>query len=241
MIRSLVIGLKDLVYPPICTICRERIPSAHPFKGLCLPCNARIVMNAPPSCVKCFRPLSTSHPGVYCRNCTRQTIHFDFAYCSSPFTPFLRQLLHLYKFHQKTYLRHTFADHMIRFIRQYNLDMDQFDLFVPMPLSGVRLRERGYNQAGLIAQLLAKHFNKPCPEDILLKARHTASQSSLAKKERFTNVTGAFKINSSAKIINTNILIIDDLMTTGATASAAALAVKSAKAKKVAILTLAIA
>jgi ComF family protein len=167
-------------------------------------------------------------------------MHFDFAYCACPFSPFLRQLLHQFKFHQKTYLRYVFAERIIRFIQQYNLDIDQFDLFVPMPLSNVRLRERGYNQSYLLADLLARHFNKPCPDNFLIKFRHTVSQSSLAKKERFTNVQGAFRINSSAKIINTNILIIDDLMTTGATASAAALALKSAKAKKVAILTLAI-
>jgi len=239
MIRSLFNGLKDLVYPPICTVCRERITSAQPYQGLCLPCSQRIGLTIPPFCLKCFRPLTADNV-AYCRNCTEQTLHFDFAYCACPFSPFLRQLLLQFKFHQKTYLRHVFAERIIEFIRQYNLDIGQFDLFVPMPLSNVRLRERGYNQSYLIADILARHFHKPCPQNVLVKARHTASQSSLAKKERFTNVEGAFRINSSAKIINTNILIIDDLMTTGATASAAAFALKSAKANKVAILTLAI-
>ncbi len=240
MIKSLVIGLKDLVYPPICIICRERIPTTHPYKGLCLSCSQRIELIVPPFCVKCFRPLNAANSGPTCKNCIEHAMHFDFAYCACPFSPFLRQLLHLFKFHQKTYLRHIFTEHILRFIQEYNLDIDQFDLFVPMPLSNVRLRERGYNQSQLIAEILAQHFNKPCSKNVLIKARHTASQSSLSKKERFTNVQGAFKINSSVKIINTNILIIDDLMTTGATASEAALVLKAAKAKTVAILTLAI-
>ena len=166
---------------------------------------------------------------------------FDFALGACLYTPYVRQLIHRYKFQQKTYLRHAFVQRMQDYIRHYNLDLEQFDAFVPMPLSAVRLRERGYNQAALLAELLAREYDKPLWLNYLLKNRHTPSQTSVARKERFTNVKGAFRINPSSEIVRPNILIIDDLLTTGATAAAAARAVKKSQAGTVAILALAIA
>ena len=241
MIRSLLNGIQDLVYPPFCINCRTQRLTSQPFCGLCADCTQLMELNCPPYCVKCNRHQPGAYPAPLCRNCREHPRGFDFAYGACRYTPYLRRLLHQFKFHQKTYLRHVFVQRMADYVRLNNLDLDQFDAILPVPLAPARLRERGYNQSYLLAELLAHKLSKPLWEKSLLKSRHTVSQASLSRKERFTNLEGAFRINPSKRFWGTNILIVDDLLTTGATAASAAHAVKAAGADTVAVLTLAIA
>jgi len=145
-----------------------------------------------------------------------------------------------FKYHQRPYLRHQLADHMISFIQSYNLDINQFDSIVPIPLFSSKLRERGYNQAQLLAQIIAQKYKINLSGDNLIRVKNTSSQSSLSQKERWTNIHGAFRIKYSYAFRGKALLLIDDLMTTGSTASEAAGVLKSCKASKVGILTLAI-
>lgn len=241
MFRSLLRGFQDLVYPPLCIHCRSHPLEEYPFAGLCPDCVRLLPLNIPPFCIQCNRHQGEAYPAPRCRNCREHPPAFDFAWGACRYTPYVRGLLHQFKFRQKTYLRHVFVRQMLTYCARYRLDIDQFDAFVPMPLAPARLRERGYNQARLLAEPLALHFGKPLWHNVILKTRMTPPQSSLGRKERFTNVRGAFRINPSKRISGANILIIDDLLTTGATAAAAAHSAKSAGAGTVAVLTLAIA
>ena len=119
------------------------------------------------------------------------------------------------------------------------MDIEQFDFMVPIPLHPTRKRERGYNQSFLLASQLSRIFNINLNINLLIKTKNTKNQSLLSKKERWTNITGAFKIKSPNEVNNKSILLIDDLLTTGATSSEAAKALKSAGAKTVGVFTLA--
>jgi len=129
---------------------------------------------------------------------------------------------------------------MISFIKEYSLDAGQFDVIIPIPLSSTRSRERGYNQARLLAKELAKEFSIPLAENQLRRIRHTDPQSLLDEKQRWTNIKGAFTIRKLETFQRKNILLVDDLLTTGATASEAARMLKDAGAGTVGVLTLAI-
>lgn len=133
------------------------------------------------------------------------------------------------------------CDLMAGFIRRHELDIAQFDQIVPVPLSPTRLRERGYNQAELLAAGVASLFNVPLSVRNLVRLRHTQSQVFLPQKERWTNISGAFTISFPNKIKGRNVLLVDDLLTTGATASEASKALKHAGARRVGVLTFAIA
>lgn len=128
---------------------------------------------------------------------------------------------------------------MIDFIQMYNLDIDQFEHIVPVPLHPTRLRERTYNQSELLARRVSQYFRKELSLNNLVRIRHTQNQASLAKKNRWTNIEGAFTIKNSKAFSNQSILLIDDLLTTGATVSEAAKELKRAGAKKVGVFTLA--
>ena len=153
----------------------------------------------------------------------------------------MKKLIHLFKYGDKTALRYHFFERMASFIEIYHLDLSHFDLIIPVPLHNARLRERGFNQAQILAQMIAEEFNIPQTLNNLKRFRLTKNQAALNQKERWTNIQGAFTIKCSGALNKKNILLVDDLFTTGATSSEAARVLKQAGASKVSVLTLAIA
>ena len=239
MLKDLLQGLSHLVYPPHCLVCSTHDTAHPPGSGVCPPCRAAIVFNRPPFCRKCSRYLGISATNI-CKECRNAKPSFDFAWSACLYEDPLKDLIHRFKYGQKTQLRRLFAEMTISFIKEYGLDTQQFDAIVPIPLSATRSRERGYNQAQLLAQELAREFSIPLAQNQLRRIRHTHPQSFLDEKQRWTNIKGAFTIRKLKNFERKNILLIDDLLTTGATASEAARVLKNAGAGTVGVLTLAI-
>ncbi len=241
VLDELLHGLSDLVYPPNCLICKKHITSLLPANEiLCPKCLEDLKFNFPPFCPKCSRHLLEMDT-AQCHHCLLHKPDFDFAWGTCLYRPPLDNLIHQFKYHQKSLWRHTFANLMIDFIKRYSFDIHQFDCLMPIPLSITRLRERGFNQSQLLAEKIANAFDLPLSLNNFCRSRHTKSQTLLfSQKERWTNIHGAFRIKHSNQLLNKNILLIDDLLTTGATASEAARTLKNSGAKTVGVLTLAI-
>ena len=251
MLKFIGQGLCDLFYPPHCLICRSFIPRSPQkissdsslkkiTEFLCPECAKKISYNFPPFCVQCSRHLSKPLTHSRCKECFEKSPHFDFAWSACLYQEPLKGLIHQFKYGQKTLLRHVFRQLMTSFLRQYYFDICQFDAVIPIPLSHARERERGYNQAQLLAQDIAKEFDLRLCANNLIRIRHTKNQALLSEKERWTNIHRAFRIKQSPKFSQRSVLLVDDLLTTGATTSEAALTLKEAGAKTVGVLTLAI-
>lgn len=118
-----------------------------------------------------------------------------------------------------------------------NLEMPECDGIIPVPLSKSALRERGFNQSLLMARVISKKLKTPLYMDMLLKRKDTLPQVGLSAKERMKNLKGAFK--TSGKINNLRLFLLDDVMTTGATARECSKTLMSAGAKEVIVITLA--
>ncbi|MBN1870129.1 MAG: ComF family protein [Candidatus Omnitrophica bacterium] len=174
-------------------------------------------------------------------SCSKSHPVYDFAWAACLYQPPLSGLICRFKYNQKTSLRKFLSRLMIDFIKTYSLDVMQFDKIVPIPLFHSRLRERGYNQSQFLAEEIANEYKIDLSLSNLARVRETQHQTLLSEKERWTNIRGAFRIKHPAESSGKNILIVDDLLTTGATASEAARALKDAGAKTVGVLTLAIA
>ena len=241
MLKSFVQSLGDLVYPPHCYSCQKYLTAAERPRLLCHACYQSIPWNKRPACPKCSRYLGPMPQDAVCSSCRQQHLYFDFAWSVCLYEDPIRHLIHQFKFHNQTQLRKPLSQLMIDHIEHYELDMAQFDIVVPIPLHPTKYRERGYNQAQLLAQLIAQKYDKMMLVSLLKRVRHTPSQITLSRKNRFTNVEGSFRINTRLNINNKNIVIIDDLLTTGATASEAARCLKTHGAKRVGLLTLSIA
>jgi len=237
--RYVLSGLCDLVYPPHCLICKKHLPTLSSTNTLCLHCQDSLVYNTPPFCPKCSRHLENIQL-PRCRQCTKTSPQYDFAWAACLYKDPLKHLIYQFKYNQKAYLSKSFAQYIANFVEIYHLDIKQFDIIVSVPLFPSRLRERGYNQSQLLAERIALKYHISHSSKNLVRTRNTKHQTFLTEKERWTNIGGAFRIINSADISGKNILIIDDLLTTGATASEAAGILKNAGAQTVGILTLAI-
>ena len=128
---------------------------------------------------------------------------------------------------------------MIEFIKEYNVPVDLLDSILPIPLHKTRLREREFNQAEVLSNHIGKEFNKTVLSDCLMRHRYTKTQTGLEDSLRLLNVKGSFSINQGKAIKGKNILLVDDVLTTGSTASEAAYVLKNAGANIVFVLTLA--
>jgi len=238
MFQDLMSGCLSLVYPPSCYLCNTLNRTTSQCENLCPACAEKLNKNIPPFCQKCSRHVPPDQ--ALCKNCQKYPLHFDFAWSCYLLNPALRSLLHKYKYHHKTELRTTFTKMMIDFISTYNLDIHQFDAIIPIPLFHSKLRERGFNQSLYLAKNIAQAYHISLRSDILIKRRATQNHVDLNQKERWTNIQGAFTIKHSGWLKNKHILIIDDILTTGATVSQASQSLKKAGACTIGILTLAI-
>jgi ComF family protein len=146
----------------------------------------------------------------------------------------LRELIHLFKYARIRPLAGPLGEILARAIPR-----DQtFDAIVPVPLHWRRRWQRGFNQSALLAAAIARRYGIPV-RGWLCRTRATPTQAGLTNARRRSNVTGAFRVGRRARVSGRRILLVDDVMTTGATAGACAAALKRAGAKYVALLTLA--
>lgn len=144
----------------------------------------------------------------------------------------------LLKFEQLVPLGKWFADRLAKLVER-NGELLAADVVVPVPLHRDRLRERGYNQAELIARLLARRLRLPCRSVLLVRTRPRPDKLHLTREERWSSVRGAFAARPGSQVDNQRVLLIDDVMTTGAIVNACARALRDAGAKSVVSLTVA--
>ena len=241
VLKEFFTGFCDLVYPHTCLLCKKFIQSADKKIPVCSNCQQTIIKNKPPFCGRCSRYLGSDNEQLECKECRRHTPFFDGAWCACLYNDALRKLIHLFKYGEKTSLQYFFLQRIFSFLKEYNFDIKDYEIAMPIPLHKTRMRERGFNQAQLLAQKIARELNIPLSTGNLQRIRNTKNQARLTQKERWTNIKGAFTITDSFELFDKSVLLVDDLLTTGATASEAARILKMAGAKKVGILAVAIA
>ncbi len=239
MIQNLLQGFKEIIFPDNCFLCKEYLGPSHQ-NTLCQSCLSLIKMNYPPFCLTCSRHVLIFNDRGLCPSCLTTNYHFDAAWSACLYEEPLTDLIHSFKYHGKTHLRRSFAKLIIEFIDNYHVPIHNFDVITPIPIHSTRHRERGFNQSQLLSQMICDHYEIPHSNDLISRIKFTETQTKLDAKQRWTNVEGAFRINHSLKIADKSILIVDDLLTTAATANAASQSLKDAGAAYVGVLTLAI-
>jgi competence protein ComFC len=239
MLQGFLQGIKQLVFPDNCFLCRTYLNSQHQ-KQLCAACFNSILLNSPPFCLKCSRHLTIYNDQGLCVHCLKTKYSFDAAWSACIYGGTLPDLVHAFKYQGKTSLRKTLSQLIISYIENYHIPLENFDVILPVPLHSTRYRERGFNQAELLSRIIARQYHLLHRTDVLTRYKFTVSQTQYEAKQRWTNVNDAFRINHHSNIADKNILIVDDLLTTAATADAASYTLKQAGAAYVGVLTLAI-
>jgi len=174
-----------------------------------------------------------------CSRCVRENHAFDRAFSVCVYEDVIKSLIHSFKYKDKEYLGKPLSRLIVDFINEYDIPAGYMDYLIPVPLHRTKLREREYNQAQILCAGVAAALNKPMMDNNLFRYRATDTQTAQEPHQRFTNVKGSFAVTEKNAVLDKNILLIDDVLTTGATASEAARALKSAGANIVFVLTLA--
>jgi competence protein ComFC len=240
MLRGLFKGFMDLIYPNCCLACKNKISSAKEQRFVCASCWDKIERNHPPFCASCGRHLNIKNPkDNACSSCLQTKFYFDRAFSPCIYTGIIKKLIHEFKYSGKDYLGKPLGSLMNEFIRDYHLPVEYLDFIIPMPLHKSRLREREFNQAEILSREVGKEFNKIVLADTLIRTKPTKTQTELAIEKRRQNVEKSFRVNRPEGIKNANLLLIDDVLTTGATANEATKILKEAGANIVLLLTLA--
>ena len=174
-----------------------------------------------------------------CPACIRQKLYFDRAFSPCRYEGTVKELIHQFKYRGKQHLGGTLASLMIDFIKEYDIPVGFCDAILPIPLHRDKFREREFNQAHILSERIAAVFNKEILTQTLIRNRYTKPQAELATAERLKNVANSFLVTAPQRIKDKNLVVVDDVLTTGATCSVAARALKQAGARIVFALTLA--
>ena len=221
-------ALSSLFYPAACVVCSENIERPE---YLCESCRDRAPRITPPFCAKCSEPFSGAITQTFsCANCEHRILHFDSAVAAYRSRGPVRKLVHGFKYGRQRHLRHP-AGRMARPrpCDDPRLRGRRFDLIVPVPLHPARQRERGFNQATLLAELLAPRVAVPL-RSVLERIRYTKTQTAYDRAERMENLRDAFRLRKNMNVRQLHVLLIDDVLTTGSTLSECARVLKEAGA-----------
>ena len=225
--------LLDLVYPRLCPLCDA--VSDRPGRLICWRCFARLPLHTVDDalCRRCgLAPEGRVDESFLCEACRRAPPAFDLARAAAPFRGGIRALLHAFKYNGATWLRADLTDFIEGALRTY-YDPRLIDLVLPVPLHAGRLRRRGYNQSALLAGALARRLGLATAPAVLQRSRATPTQTRLSAPARRQNVLGAFRVAHPEWVRGRTLLVVDDVMTTGATLHEAARSLKRAGAWRV--------
>ena len=219
--RHLANTLLNFIFPPVCANCKKV------GALLCAECRAALVWLQEPLCPRCGR--GVQRPVSLCLDCHRHPLPLQQIRAAVLFDGPIPRIIHQMKYNGLFALAEPLAELMIEAWARWQIPVD---VVVPVPLHAERERKRGYNQSALLTNHLCRRLNLAFTPAALQRVRYTRPQVELSAAERLANVADAFKANPVA-VAGADVLLIDDVCTTGATMIAATEALLAARAKTV--------
>jgi competence protein ComFC len=239
IIQDTLDALASVFFPAPCRICGAALLNASRIP-ICVACLESFKPIADPMCQVCGRPfvspVAAHAERPLCRLCRTGFYGFDSARSFAVYNEELTSAILLLKYDQMTRLGNWFAARLADVISRAP-EASRFDVVVPVPLHPDRKRERGYNQAELIARPLAKRLGVKLVPDLLVRTKPRPPQLVLSRSEHWKSVRGAYAIRDGAQVDKLRVLLVDDVLTTGATLDACARVLKRAGAAAVIGLT----
>ncbi len=231
---NLLDAIVSLFYPAVCAGCGTDVNAG---RHICGQCESQLTRIVQPFCAKCSEPFPGALSNPFdCANCGRRKLCFDAAISVFRSRGIVRKIILDFKYGRQIHLRHVVATWLLAALDDERLRDRQFDLIVPVPLHPARLRERGFNQAALLAELLARKISVE-HRAVLRRVRWTTTQTAFDRVERIQNLRGAFRLRGRANVRESRVLLVDDVLTTGSTLSECARILKKAGARSVHAIT----
>lgn len=218
----------DLLFPPKCILCQRFYPEL-----ICPDCFFQLKPFSGKTCSLCGVPMEGE--GNFCPQCSHNPPDYKKALFYGLYEGKLEEAILRFKFQDHPHLAEPLGQLMVQRWRQSGIKVD---LVTAVPISSRRLKVRGYNQAELLAKVVARGLGIPY-RTLLVKRRETREQSKLKREERLKNVIGVFATYGNEDLGGKAVLLVDDVLTTGATASECAKVLQGVGASVVYVLTLA--
>lgn len=232
-LRQSVTGLFKLFFPPACALCRKTLPAGWE-EVWCPSCLAAVPGLPDAHCRLCLQPFAGESAFSHlCGRCQRTLPAFSSVYTAGLYDGSLKSAVQQFKFQQRVSLDRSLAILLNRALPE-SFDCD---LIIPVPLHPATWSERCYNQAQLLAVELGRIRKLPVAKRLLSKTRQTLPQHNLSARQREQNLRGAFSVTRT--IEHRQVLLVDDVMTTGATVAACSQVLLDGGADKVAVVTVA--
>ncbi len=221
-------SILDLIFPSLCLNCRKGVKGGD---VICASCFSAIPLNQTLFCGTCRARLADN------KKICHKDSKFILGSAANYDNDAVKNLVHGLKFRYLRSAASPLAELLIRYFMDLGFSTFNF-VVVPVPLSRERFRKRGFNQSLLVAEIFSKHFDLPIAADAILRIKNTKPQSDTKNlAERRENVNGCFSVKNPEAAYGKNIILIDDVITSGATVSEAVSALKSAGAKRIIVLT----
>jgi competence protein ComFC len=227
-----------LFYPELCQLCRTaRATPAQSF--VCADCRAEVTFIQRPFCERCGRPF----PGALttrfeCARCGESELHFRCARAAVTTGGPVLEIIHRYKYNRAFWFEPLLAQWLIQQAGP-ELAQEHWDFLVPIPLHPAKQREREFNQAERLARRLSAVTRIPVHTRLVQRVRPTPTQTHLSREERLVNMRHAFAARPKVQLKSKRLVLVDDVMTTGATTNACAQALRTAGAGEVIVWTVA--
>jgi ComF family protein len=225
----------DIALPTLCVACREPVDG----EGVCANCWAKLSFIEPPYCPKLGIPfVYDPGPGLLSMEAIADPPAYQRARAAVRYDDVARTLVHALKYQDRTDLAPAMGRWMARAGREL---LDEADVLIPVPLHWRRAWGRRYNQSGALARVIARQSGVGVATEALRRIRPTQQQIGLSRPQRASNVQGAFKVAGArqSEIAGRRVILVDDVLTSGATTDACARALLRAKAASVDVLVFA--
>ncbi len=228
----------DILFPPLCHGCKTYLRDAGDIH-LCPDCRAKSPFIASPHCTVCGLPFLTEG-GIdhRCGGCSETPPPFTAARAAVLFEGPVRELIHRFKYGKKVQHSRPLALLAARHLEPF-IAASAADLVIPVPLHVKRLRQRGFNQAVLLGEILARKWRLPLCRKNLSRIKWTEPQVNLSAAERRHNVRGAFAVKETSLVRDRRIILVDDVYTTGSTVAECARVLRQAGASAIFVVTVA--
>lgn len=234
--RDWALAASGLFYPPLCVECEAPLA---PGGYLCDACRDRAQPIRAPRCERCSQPFHGSMTGPFtCAECQERDFAFDCAVSCYRSRTIVRDLILRFKYQRCHYLRRPLAAWLAETLDDPRIRRQAADALVPVPLHPRRERDRGFNQAAALAQLLVRPARLPV-WPALRRVRWTETQTRFERSERLENLRGAFAARRGRPVRGAHLLLVDDVFTTGSTVDECARTLRAAGAASVRVITVA--
>jgi ComF family protein len=235
LLKRIISHITKLIFPQTCLICNQIIDNGN----FCAKDWSELHFLQKPACNICFQPFEFRiDDEALCGKCLQKRPKYFKAISVWAYNEQSRIIIARFKYYDQINLAKYFSELMLKQAQEI---FPEIDFIVPIPLHKLRIIKRKYNQAAILAKNIAKLSDKKLILDLLVRTKNNQPQASLDQRMRHKNVRGIFRTKEKylTKIKGKNILLIDDVITTGATIESCAQELKSAKANRIYTLTLA--